>query len=160
MMCEICGSEDGRIKYTKVINGEKIEFFICEKCAEKKGFHSLINPSENFTVKGEKEKTTLKVRCPNCGWKLVDVEKKGKLGCPECYITFRSYIITVVGELHGKNRHRGKVPILDKGKLLLRRRIREVKRELDDAIKKEEYQLAAELRDRIKTLSLRMDKNE
>jgi len=41
MMCEICGKEEGRIKYTKVINGEKVEFYICEGCARNKGFISL-----------------------------------------------------------------------------------------------------------------------
>jgi len=121
MMCEICGMEEGRIKYTKVINGEKVEFFICEKCAKKKGF---------------------------------------LLGCPQCYSTFRPYINTIVRELHGKGKHKGKVPIVDKRKLLLKRKIREVENALDDAVKKEEYELAAELRDKIKTLSLKIEENE
>jgi protein arginine kinase activator len=160
MMCEICGSEDGRIKYTKVINGEKVEFFICEDCAKQKGFQPLISPSEELDEGGEKRKEVKKYKCPRCGWKLIDIEKKAKLGCPECYKMFKAQMITIVGELHGESKHKGKAPVHDKRKLILRRRIREVKKALDDALKKEEYQLAAELRDKIKTLSLKMEENE
>lgn len=160
MMCEICGKEEGRIKYTKVINGEKVEFYICEKCAKKKGFLYLISHSKKDGEKREKEEVGRDVECPFCGWKLDDVEKKSKLGCPQCYNIFRPYIITLVAELHGGEKHVGKEPILDKRKLNLKKRIREVKKALDDAIKKEEYELAAELRDKIKTLSLKMVNDE
>jgi len=157
MKCEICGNEEGRIKYTKVINGEKVEFYICESCAKKKGLTNLINPLK----KGEEKKITgeipLTAECPFCGWKLYDVENKSKLGCPKCYNAFRSYIRRIAKEIHGMDKHIGKVPIQDKRILFLKKKIREVKSELDVAIKKEEYELAAELRDRIKTLSLKIE---
>ena len=38
--------------------------------------------------------------------------------------------------------------------------IREAKKELDDAINKEEYELAAELRDKIKTLAVKIKRDE
>ena len=160
MMCEICGKEEGRIKYTKVINGEKVEFYICEGCARNKGF---ISPGTSLKKDKESEENVKILQdseCPLCGWKLVDVEKKGKLGCPNCYRTFRTYVSSIVGELHGRGKHRGKIPILDERKLLLKKKIREAKKGLDDAIKKEEYELAAELRDKIKTLSVQIKKDE
>jgi len=160
MMCEICGMEEGRIKYTKVINGEKVEFYICEKCAKKKGFLPLTKPSKKNIETVKKEKVPRNAECPLCGWKLYNVGKKGKLGCPQCYSTFRPYINTIVRELHGKGKHKGKVPVVDKRKLVLKRKIREVENALDDAVKKEEYELAAELRDEIKTLSLKIEENE
>jgi protein arginine kinase activator len=160
MMCEICGSEDGRIKYTKVINGEKVEFFICEDCAKQKGFKPLIASSDEEDTIGEKQKGSKKYKCSRCGWKLIDIEKKAKIGCPNCYKTFKTQLISILGELHGESKHKGKSPVHDKRKLILRRRIREVKKALDDALKKEEYQLAAELRDKIKTLSLKIEENE
>ena len=160
MLCEICGIEEGRIKFTKVINGEKIEFYICEDCAKKKGFLSVITQSEEDKEKGEKDKIAYDTECSICGCRLIEVENKGKFGCPHCYITFRSYINTIIGELHGGERHKGKTPILDRRKLVLKKKIREVKKELDNAIKKERYEIAAELRDKIKILSLKMGENE
>jgi protein arginine kinase activator len=159
MNCEICGSGDGKIKYTQMINGEKIEFYICEACAKKKGFHP-----GGGTEQGKPEEATMedmeKERCPVCGWQLADIEKQGKLGCPQCYNTFRSYVAKLVTELHGESKHRGKAPVFDKRKLALKMKIREVRRELETAIKKEEYQLAAQLRDKIRNLSSKMEEDE
>ena len=138
----------------------RIEFFICEKCAKEKGFVELIKKSDKSEEKDKIKDVSIPEKCAFCGCKLVDIEKKGKLGCSRCYDTFRPYIKDIIVTLHGDEQHRGKVPILDKRKLLLKRKIREVKKAHDDAIKKEEYNLAASLRDRIKTLSLKMDKNE
>ncbi len=157
MKCEICGNEEGRIKYTKVINGEKVEFHICEKCARKKGFSNLVNSPAKSKEKKIDAKVPLTAECPFCGWKLYDVENKAKFGCPKCYDAFRSYIRKIAKEIHGIEKHKGKVPIHDKRTLFLKKRIREVKKDLDVAIKKEKYELAAELRDRIKTLSLKIE---
>jgi len=158
MLCEICGKEEGSIKYTKIINGEKVEFYICEKCAKKKGFYSLLSHSGEDTMLSE-EQVIKEAVCPSCGWKLKDIEEKSKLGCPQCYNVFRPYIRDLLTKLHDEKKHIGKVPLLDKEKLEIRRKIREVKKALDDAIKKEQYELAAELRDKIKNLSLKMVKD-
>ena len=159
MMCEICGAEEGQIKYTKVINGEKVEFFICKNCAKEKGFQTP-DAASMEGVGGEEKKTQHDAVCAMCGWKLTDVEKRGKFGCANCYEVFRPYIQNLVNKLHGKVKHKGKVPVLDEGKLIIKKRIREVKKELDAAIKKEQYQLAAKLRDRIETLSLKMEESD
>lgn len=159
MNCEICGAGDGKIKYTQMINGEKIEFHICEACAKKKGFHPMGGVEQGKTVEGTTEDLEQE-KCPVCGWQLADVEKNGKLGCPQCYNSFRAYIVKLVEEVHGCSKHKGKAPVFDKRKLALKMEIREVKRELETAIKKEEYQLAAQLRDKIKNLSSKMEEDE
>lgn len=159
MNCEICGAGDGKIKYTQMINGEKIEFHICEACAKKKGFQPSGGTEQGKIAEGSMEELE-REKCPVCGWQLADIEKHGKLGCPQCYNTFRSYIDRLVGELHEGNKHKGKAPVFDKRKLALKMKIREVRRELETAIKKEEYQLAAELRDKIRSLSSKMEEDE
>lgn len=159
-MCEICGEEEGRIKYTKVINGEKVEFYICEKCAKKKGFIEFMNNSEGKTSKKKGKKSAPPEKCSFCGTKLVGIEKEGKLGCPRCYTTFKPYIKDILKKLHGDAKHRGKKPVIDKKILYLKREIREIKNALDDAVKKEKYELAASLRDRIKNLSIKIQEDE
>jgi protein arginine kinase activator len=159
-MCEICGDEEGRIKYTKVINGEKVEFYICEKCAKKKGFIEFMNESEGKSRKEKGRKSSPPEKCSFCGTKLVDIEKEGKLGCPHCYVTFKPFLRDILERLHGDAKHIGKEPVIDKKKLYLKREIREIKNALDDAVKKEKYELAASLRDRIKNLSTKMQEDE
>lgn len=159
-MCEICGEEEGRIKYTKVINGEKVEFYICEKCAKKKGFIEFMNESQGEAGKKKSKKDIPPDKCSFCGTKLTDIEKEGKLGCPQCYSTFKPYIKDILKKLHGDSKHRGKEPVVDKKRLYLKREIKEVKNALDDAVKKEKYELAASLRDRIKNLSNKIEKDE
>ncbi len=158
MKCEICGSGEGKIKYTQMINGEKIEFHICEACAKKKGFQTA-GGSEQGKAKEERKEQMEKEKCPVCGWQLSDIEKHGKLGCPQCYNSFRTYISKLVAEVHGESKHKGKAPVFDKRKLALKMKIREVRRELETAIKKEEYQLAAQLRDKIRNLSSEMEQD-
>lgn len=37
MLCENCGKNEATIKFTQIINGNKIEMMICEECGEKWG---------------------------------------------------------------------------------------------------------------------------
>jgi protein arginine kinase activator len=159
MNCEICGAGEGKIKYTQIINGEKIEFHICEECARKKGFHPS-GGTEQGKIVEEKREDMEQEKCPVCGWEISDIEKHGKLGCPQCYNSFRNYISKLVEGLHEGSTHKGKAPVFDKRKLALKMEIREVRRELETALKREEYNLAAQLRDKIKNLSSKMEDDE
>ncbi len=39
MLCPECGKRPATIHYTKIVNGEKSEFHLCEVCAQEKGEH-------------------------------------------------------------------------------------------------------------------------
>lgn len=37
MVCQECGNRPATLHFTKIVNGEKTEFHICEHCAREKG---------------------------------------------------------------------------------------------------------------------------
>ena len=53
MICEECHEREASLHFTKIINGEKTEFHICEHCAKEKGeflpgSNSFFHPSIAF----------------------------------------------------------------------------------------------------------------
>ena len=99
MLCSNCGKNEANVRYTRIINGEKTEFALCEDCAKKMGLEDIdFNIPINFSnflsdffeddnllpsfAKIENE------RCPKCGLTYDDFVNNGKFGCAECYDTF------------------------------------------------------------------------
>jgi len=102
--------------------------------------------------KKEKEKESeveANVVCPNCGLKLSVFREIGKLGCAECYSAFDEHIERILVQVHDSRTHKGKVY----GKVdALRggnRDVERLRKDLAVAIKNEEFELAATIRDAI-----------
>ena len=86
-----------------------------------------------------------------------DFKKIGRLGCSDCYATFQVSLAPLLKRIHGSNQHLGKVPnavVMKEQKALskIHEELETVKAELQKAIKKEEFEEAASLRDKIKFL--------
>jgi protein arginine kinase activator len=60
--------------------------------------------------------------------------------------------------VHGSTRHSGKSPARDNAKYARRREIQELQDELEKAIQREEFELAAELRDKIRKMESALSK--
>ena len=114
------------------------------------------------------------LRCPSCGWGTEQLKKTGRLGCPECYKVFGCLLEASLKKMHRGTLHAGKYPAnLDRTlaqevenaremSILVREKNRELYRlqsELESAVKQEEYEKAALLRDRISSLLPQMDGN-
>jgi protein arginine kinase activator len=167
MKCEICGARKAVIHIQQVAGKERIDLHLCEECAVERGIvgagsagggkeqrieisiSSLLNGLVDVRdLKGAAEKV-----CPGCGSKWESIRKRGKVGCAECYGVFGREMRGMLEKLgaHGTN-HRGKLP----------RRLRTYKKYLVDvvklkeglkeALKREDYEKAARIRDRIREL--------
>lgn len=82
--------------------------------------------------------------CPQCGWTLTDFKKTGRWGCSNDYLFFANEIIPMLQRIHGSSQHVGKSPPqkLD---------INTLKSRMEKAIKEENFEEAARLRDLIKS---------
>ena len=93
------------------------------------------------------------VSCPKCGLDLAGFQQIGKFGCAKCYETFKEYINPLVRKIHGADVHRGLRPGRKRAaKGAPCGELDALRRELQEAVEKEEYERAAQLRDRIRTL--------
>lgn len=174
MLCPECGKRPATIHYTKIVNGEKSEFHLCEVCAQEKegymsdfgsefsiqqllsGFLNFDLPSTSSSHAGVHVNPEPR-RCPNCSLTYKQFSKLGRFGCGECYQTFQGYLEPLFRKMHGHSLHRGKIPTRAKGELKIRRDLEHLKEELIKKIEAEEFEEAAYLRDQIRALQDRLN---
>jgi protein arginine kinase activator len=99
-----------------------------------------------------RETEAVPAACPNCGLAYAEFKAKGRLGCPRCYAAFGPVLIPLLEKVHGAAGHRGKTPERVKGAQATRREIEEIEEQLAAAVAGEEYEKAAQLRDRIRQM--------
>ncbi|ACX53029.1 UvrB/UvrC protein [Ammonifex degensii KC4] len=160
MLCERCHKRPATVHYTEIVNNQKKELHLCEECAREMGagslfppqfpFHSLLS-GLFFPVEEEME-TRKEARCPRCGLTEREFAARGLLGCPQCYGALRPAVEQVLRRVHGVTRHTGKAPRRQKEAVGKLTEIERLKQELAEAVRREEYERAAELRDRIREL--------
>ncbi|MEK6568296.1 MAG: UvrB/UvrC motif-containing protein, partial [Candidatus Omnitrophota bacterium] len=97
-------------------------------------------------------KESLKIKCPNCALTYADFKKVGRLGCGECYTSFRKYLLPLLKRIHGSNKHYGKMPLVLAKPLKTKTDIEELKLKLQKAVSVEDFEEAARIRDIIKKL--------
>lgn len=157
MKCESCGKNEATLRYYENINGVKQELHLCSKCASKFGFSSfsdIFSPIFNVVPKMFIEETK-EDKCDNCGYTFEKYLKNGYFGCPNCYVAFENNLDDLLLRLQGKKRH---IEIeenkngVKKNQLTKEEKIAIMKGELADLVKKEEYEKAAILRDKIKKM--------
>ncbi|MFP4978433.1 UvrB/UvrC motif-containing protein [Paenibacillus sp. CN-4] len=170
MLCQECGSKPATLHFTKIVNGEKTEFHICESCAREKGelipgtaggfsIHSLLSGLLDLDKTGANKaavKTAQSVRCEECGMTYSQFSKLGRFGCSSCYKYFDSGLDPLFKRVHGSTNHVGKIPKRAGAHIQVQRKITELKRELQSSISQEEFERAAELRDQIRRLEKEM----
>ncbi|HET7599249.1 MAG TPA: UvrB/UvrC motif-containing protein, partial [Gemmatimonadales bacterium] len=76
----------------------------------------------------------------------------GRLGCPECYRSFEAPLRDLLRRLHGSTVHVGERYAERGGEDDPRRREAELREQLRLAVETENFELAAELRDRLRVL--------
>lgn len=165
MQCQLCGKRPAVVHFTEIVNNKKSEYHVCEKCAEERGYHVPLLKSK-FSVGdllagmvdqagGGEEAKVGRVQCPKCGLVYSNFRESGRLGCSECYTTFRSQLRPLLRRIHGSTKHVGKTPARDSERVALRREIQRLHEEMQRAIEREEFEAAAQLRDQIREVETR-----
>lgn len=160
MKCQKC-SKAATMHITEVIADEQFEeHHLCEECAQK----YLYEPSKkNGHPKGAIESSeesddlsSLKQReCPICGIKFVEFRNSGRLGCPHDYQEFRDELLPLLENIHGETRHMGKTPRRLPQTKLAQSELIQLRKQLQQAVAREAYEEAAQLRDRIRQIEER-----
>lgn len=177
--CDICGAP-ATVHLTQIVDGNIHKVHLCEKCAGKSKVAEL--PILKFTEmlaktlaaggkKASQEisstdaagRTPGKV-CPVCGMTDLVFEKKHLFGCSHCYEIFTEEIEDLLPKIQRGRDYRG-----DAGTHTQRSRaaispakkkteLREnLQARLSEAVRKEDYSLAAQLRDELRALEKMSD---
>lgn len=173
MICGICKSNTATIHYKTNLNGKQTELYLCPECAKKHGIGKKtvfepIDVIDGFFGKsaddifgglfagmmndGSEKSINEPAVCKVCGMRFSEFLHGGKIGCAECYNAFSSSLNSTVKRIHGHASHCGKVPEGRKNAMSEKKKLEELRAKLNEAIEKQEYEMAAKYRDEIREI--------
>ncbi len=167
MLCDDCGRKEAVVHITQIGANGRVEKHLCESCAagyndfaaiQQDGRHvsvddflrGIFGSAQAQDTKATNENGEL--ICPHCGMSYRDFRQTGKIGCAACYDTFRGQLEPILRRIHGSSVHRGKIPHRSGGTLELKQTIALLSQQLKTCVEQEEYEKAAELRDKVRAL--------
>ncbi|OGW80733.1 MAG: hypothetical protein A3C47_07255 [Omnitrophica bacterium RIFCSPHIGHO2_02_FULL_51_18] len=174
MTCDECGKNKATVHLTEIINDQITKLNLCEICAKEKGsdveqhfgIGDLLSAlSDTHAPSQGVDAPAMKGRCHHCGLTYDDFKKIGRLGCSECYVAFKPSLVPLLKKIHGSNQHLGKSlnpQFLSDQKVSskLHEELEMAKQNLLKAVKGEEFEEAASLRDKVKFLEKKIRENK
>lgn len=154
MLCERCHTNPATAILTQTVDGHTVAEHLCAECAYLNGFTGLFNgfPFSHMLKNLARANGTSGRRCKNCQTTLDEIVETGRIGCDECYRTFRQELAPTIQNIHGKAIHMGKRPRKLQKELPERTRLETLKEEMRSAVASENFEAAAKLRDEIKRM--------
>lgn len=177
MLCDRCGENEASVHLTRIINGQKEEIHLCEECARRSSklnnednnlsFQSLLSGilNHNFSSQDStffSNNKSEELICPNCGLTYQEFTQNGLFGCHECFKEFDHKLDDLFKRIHGNNRHSGKYPLSFKEQIEAESEINKLKKKMQAAVEEENFEKAAEIRDKIHAIKgdMEEDNNE
>ena len=159
MLCDICNKNPATVHLTEIVDDQMTELHLCEECARQKsiqmeqqfGLSDLLAGLAEFE-KPALQKEAVLLKCSNCALTYTDFKKIGRLGCSECYSTFKKYLGPLLKRIHGSSLHLGKSPLKVTKALKKKIDLSSLRYELQKAIEREAFEEAAKIRDQIREL--------
>jgi protein arginine kinase activator len=156
--CDECRQRPAAVHVVRIVNGQKEERNLCERCALEKGelpFAWEPHPLQQLLAGMLSPQAALgapavEPRCPTCGMGYAEFARTSLLGCPDCYRAFGAQLKPLLRRVHGADRHRGRAPARHPG--ARPHEIARLRAELQDAVAREDYERAAALRDRLRAM--------
>lgn len=167
MLCVQCKKRQAEVNIHKIKNNEKQTLSLCKQCAAEHGWGNpldnasfpladlLLGMTKGFNKPepGEKEETLV---CSGCNLTFEQFAQQGRFGCGSCYASFRPRLEGIMRKIHGSSMHRGRNPGMGatatKSQIVPVKEEERVESELVKAIESEDFERAAELRDKLKSL--------
>lgn len=160
MQCQVCQKSEATIHLTEITDGVRTEMHVCERCALEQGIAIKSQVPLNELLSGllaaqpaDEElfgDSEQKLSCPRCGFTLEQFRKAGLLGCPYDYEVFEKALLPLIERAHNnKTTHCGKVPSKTSTDTKKQIQLLTLREKLEAAVRSEDYEKAAELRDKI-----------
>lgn len=169
MLCNLCKKRVAVVFFEQITNNGKRKVCLCEKCATARGIvgvsqvpdaRKIVDLIAELDANSEKSQGDAKRICPVCKRSLFEIKKTHRVGCSYCYTAFAKEIAKLASKIFVLTDEQ-KVAIAKKSSSptvggTVGRTIRSIKtleKKLAIAVDEENYELAAELRDKIKALN-------
>ena len=162
MKCQQC-EKFATFHITELTGDQPQEHHLCETCAKTYLMQSEGSGPPPQTLAGvlakqlklgkaAEELAKLDQRsCPKCGISFYEFRNQGRLGCPHDYVFFERELTPLITNIHGETRHVGKRPRRGDESTDWQTELIRLRREMKEAVAKEDYERASALRDEIRT---------
>jgi len=90
--------------------------------------------------------------CPLCSMTFEKIAHNCKVGCAECYKTFREQFAPGLMKIHGGQKHTGKIPRILRSQISAERKIEELQGKMAKLAGEQKFEEAALIRDEIKVV--------
>ncbi len=157
--CDHC-DKPAVVHEVTVKNGVKTEIHLCQEHAQEAGvsmptYQPINQLLTQFVIsQTDKAKARSRKTCPNCGMTFARFRHGGTLGCPDCYEAFEEQLTPLIERAqNGATHHRGKTPRRAGVSVDRQLFVQQLVKELDQAVAAEQYEQAAQLRDRLRDLN-------
>ncbi|MEP6621260.1 MAG: UvrB/UvrC motif-containing protein [bacterium] len=145
---------------TTIENNAVRQLHLCEQCAAERGVETSVatpkHPLGEFLQAMQQQSVPASTdagKCAFCGLTMKDFRATGRMGCSRCYSTFESSMRELLRRVHGGSRHTGRAYRAPREEVLEKAgALGELRERLRRAIEQEQFEAAAELRDRIRVL--------
>jgi len=154
--CDLC-DKPAVVHEVRVKNGVRKEIHLCETHAQNAGILvtsdlSVAKAQEALAAQSKGIITKSSI-CSTCGMNFREFRQSGTLGCPECYESFVRHLSPLIERAQrGATHHCGKAPKRKGVSVDRQLMVRKLLKELDEAVAAEQYERAAALRDRLRTV--------
>jgi protein arginine kinase activator len=160
MLCDNCKERDAVVHLTRIVDNAVTQLHLCEKCAAAKGVETTLavpqHPLGDILQAVQQQASSTAedaAACGFCGATARDFRATGRLGCPHCYEAMEKSLRELLRRLHGSSRHVGQryeepvAHVASKSDS-----VHDLRDRLQRAVDAEQFELAAELRDRIRVI--------
>lgn len=151
--CDHC-DKPAVVHNTAIVNGVMHEMHLCEEHAGAAGIQVPDSPAIGKLIAKFTVPTPTKAKgptCARCGLTYAEYRQHGVLGCGDCYQAFSATLDVVLERAHGcAAQHIGKAPAKVGDAQQRAAVLQQLLRELEEAVRAEQYERAAHLRDQIK----------
>lgn len=140
---------------TLVAGGKAMTYSCCAHCPS-----SMTSPlagslpSQILGIKLDIPMPKIQGSCPSCGFRWADFERTHRIGCPKCYEAHTQDLLPTLSRIQPGISHSGRRP--QPSEIDLKNRLQKAKDELAQAVKNEEFETAAALRDQIAQLDTKV----
>lgn len=173
MKCQKCEQKQATFHITDLVDGKPSELHLCEECAQ-----TFLSPSDDEVAEvmpamagllaqhlavGETADQLARLdqrACPVCSITFLEFRKQGRLGCPHDYEYFADELEPLLLNIHDQVHHIGKVPKRCSKDAAQQTQLIRLRREMKEAVTAENYELASELRDKIREIETQSSESD
>jgi protein arginine kinase activator len=156
MICQSCKKNVATVNFIEIINGDKCEVHLCDKCYaykygefEEQATNAILNGLFGISQKEEK-------CCKVCGMRFSDYEKTGLVGCASCYDVFKEELLPSIARIQGKVNHVGKEGGDYSTEHDLRIKLKLMQEGLEQALRSGDYLQAGKLNEQMKAIKKKL----